>query len=265
MKKSSSNSKVVVQLVKIGKAFGSEGNRRVALGDVSFTGYGGEVLLILGPSGSGKTTFLTIAAGLQPPTSGRVLLFGRSLEDYSSGELQQLRATRFGFVFQDFRLIESLKVYQNIELVLQFAGWNRTDIRRRIEQLLTHYDVEYLRNRYPSNLSQGEKQRIAIIRAVANGGDLIFADEPTACLDTEQGQDVIRQLLGCSHNQGSCVIVVSHDIRLKDYADRVFYLQDGLLTELPELRKLSPSQKQACTANGISHLASHSIGKATPQ
>jgi len=259
MKKSPSDNELVVQLTKVEKAFGLDVNRRAALDDVSFTGHRGELSLILGPSGSGKTTFLTIAAGLQPPTSGRVLLFGRAVEDYASAELQQLRAKRFGFVFQDFRLIESLKVYQNIELVLKFACWNRTDIRRRIEQLLNHYDVEYLRNRYPGNLSQGEKQRIAIIRAVANGGDLIFADEPTACLDTEQGQDVIHHLIGCSKNEGSCVVVVSHDIRLKDYADRIFYLQDGSLTELPEFGKSSPSQKQAGAAKITSPLSDHFV------
>ena len=263
MKKSSLDNEVVVQLVKVGKAFGSEGNRRVALADVSFIGRRGELSLVLGPSGSGKTTFLTIASGLQAPTSGRVLLFGRSVEEYSSTALQQLRAERFGFVFQDFRLIESLRVYQNIELVLKFAGWNRTDIRRRIEQLLDHYDVGYLRNRYPGNLSQGEKQRLAIIRAVANGGDLIFADEPTASLDTEHGQDVIRHLIQCCKNEGSCVIVVSHDIRLKDNADRVFFLQDGLLEELPDFNELSHSQIQVCTSNRISQLSSPSLGNET--
>lgn len=256
MQKLLSENEVAVQLVKVEKTFGSKDNPRVALTNVSFIGRKGELSLVLGPSGSGKTTFLTITAGLQPPTSGRVLLFGRSIQDYSSTELQQTRAKRFGFVFQDFRLIESLKVYQNIELVLKFAGWNRTEIRRRIMQLLNQFNVEYLHNRYPGDLSQGEKQRIAIIRAVANGGDLIFADEPTASLDTEQGQEVIRSLSKCSKIDGSCVIVVSHDTRLGDFADRVFNLQDGLLTELPKFGLLSLSQNEASSANRIYQLSS---------
>lgn len=250
MKQVLSNNQIVVQLDRVEKVFGSDENCRVALDSVSFIGRRGELSLILGPSGSGKTTFLTVAAGLQPPSNGRVLLFGHSIENLTSAEFQKWRAQRLGFMFQDFRLIESLTVTQNIKLVLKFAGWNRVDSNRRIEQLLGQYKVEYLRDRYPRDLSQGEKQRIAIIRAVANGGELIFADEPTACLDTKQGEIAIRQLAQCAHDEKACVIVVSHDIRLKDYAEKIYYLQDGSLAEIPKTKFLYPADEQFHALNG---------------
>ena len=254
MKQVLSNNQIVVQLDRVDKVFGSDENCRVALDSVSFIGRRGELSLILGPSGSGKTTFLTVAAGLQPPSNGCVLLFGHSIENLTSAEFQKWRAQRLGFIFQDFRLIESLTVFQNIKLVLKFGGWNRVASSRRIEQLLCQYEVEYLQDRYPRDLSQGEKQRVAIIRAVANGGELIFADEPTACLDTKQGEIAIRQLAQCARDEKACVIVVSHDIRLKDYADRVYYLQDGSLAEIPRTKSLCPSNEQFRALNGTSIL-----------
>jgi putative ABC transport system ATP-binding protein len=183
----------------------------------------------MGPSGSGKTTLLTMMAGLQRPTSGTVVLFGKRLTEYSPVDLQQLRAKSMGFVFQDFQLIDSLSVYQNIALVLKFAGRSGRDARRVVADLLERFGITDLRDRRPGKLSQGEKQRVAVARAVANKAQLIIADEPTASLESTQGLGVINLLRDYARQQQRCVIVASHDLRLVEYADTVQRIEDGVL------------------------------------
>ena len=226
---SSRGAETPAELMRVSKRFGRNGTGRTALDEVSFRAEAGRLHLLLGPSGSGKTTLLTLMAGLQRPTSGTVVLFGRSLGEYSPGALQQLRAQSIGFVFQDFQLIDSLGVDQNIEMVLKFAGCSRVQARRRVRELLAQFGIGYLHTRRPASLSQGEKQRVALARAVANQAPLILADEPTASLESRQGLEVIHLLRDYAHVQGRCVIVASHDLRLTEFADTVHLLDDGIL------------------------------------
>jgi putative ABC transport system ATP-binding protein len=199
------------------------------LDSVSFKAQTGQLHLLMGPSGSGKTTLLTMMAGLQRPTSGTVVLFGKRLTDYSPVDLQQLRARTMGFVFQDFQLIDSLNVFQNIALVLKFAGRSGSGARRMVDELLERFGIAYLRDRRPVKLSQGEKQRVAVARAVANNARLIIADEPTASLESAQGLGVIGLLRNYARHEQRCVIVASHDLRLVEYADTVQRIEDGVL------------------------------------
>lgn len=218
-----------VELSRVSKWFEKETSDRPVLNEVCFTGEAGRLHLLLGPSGSGKTTLLTMMAGLQRPTSGEVILFGRPLADYSPAELQRLRARSIGFVFQDFQLIDSFDVFDNLALVLKFAGRSKVQTRRTVDILLEQFGIGHLRKRRPAGLSQGEKQRVAVARAVANRPGLIIADEPTASLESSQALDVFHLLRDYAHLERQCVIVASHDLRLAEHADTVQRLEDGIL------------------------------------
>ena len=218
-------------LINVSKSFGANETATRAVKNVSLQLYTGEMTLLLGPSGSGKTTLLTLLAGLLRPSSGAVFLFGRDVESYSPEELQKVRARRLGFIFQNFHLIDSLTVEENVELVVHFAGNDRGDHRTRTRRLLTEMDTGRLAGRFPPTLSQGEKQRVAIARAIANDADLIIADEPTASLESMQGFEVIRLLRHLADGMGKGVVVASHDLRLKEFADRVLALRDGEIVD----------------------------------
>jgi ABC-type lipoprotein export system ATPase subunit len=220
----------IVQLENVTKAFGANGCRTVALRNASFHVSRGELVVLLGPSGSGKTTLLALIAGLLEPTSGTISLFGRSIGHCTSKELQQLRARRIGFVFQTFLLIDALTAAENVTLILRFAGKARAEAQRRAQELLRQFRVEHLAEKFPPALSQGEKQRIAIARAFANGPDLIIADEPTGSLESKQGFEIVQFLQQYATALSKCVVVATHDLRISELADRVIRMEDGVLS-----------------------------------
>lgn len=225
----SGNNKYTVQLAEVTKIYEGPGGGTVALRNVSFSASPGEMILLLGPSGSGKTTFLTLLAGLQRPSSGRVFLFGKQIQEYSRKELQLIRAVRLGFIFQTFYLLDSLSVIQNVMMVKRFAGSGKNEARKTSMEYLARFGVDKLANKLPPEISQGEKQRVAIVRALINGAGLIIADEPTGSLATKQGIEIVDFLVRSSKDEGRCVIIASHDERIVKYADRVMYLTDGEL------------------------------------
>jgi len=222
------NSSYITQLINVSKIY-EGGNGTVALKNISFAAAPGEMVLLLGPSGSGKTTFLTLLAGMQGPTSGEVFLFGKQTVEYSNQELQILRAKRLGFIFQSFYLIDSLTVIQNVMMVMKFAGANSDFARKRSLELLEKFEIKHLANSLPSKISQGEKQRVAIVRALINGADLIIADEPTGSLASKQGLEVVDFLKNSAATENRCIIITSHDERITRYADRVLFISDGEL------------------------------------
>jgi len=219
----------VIRLEKVTKTFNGSGYPTTAVREVSFEARPGEMVLLLGPSGSGKTTLLTLIAGLTRPTAGNISLFGKSVDEYSATELQCLRADKIGFIFQTFLLIDSLTATENIEIVLRFNGKRRAERTGKTLALLRELGIEYLAGRFPRDMSQGEKQRIAIARAIANDAQLIIADEPTGSLETRQGVDIIALLHGQAKTRKTTVIVASHDLRLKEFADRTLRLEDGMM------------------------------------
>lgn len=217
----------VFELRDVTKEYRSDGQATCAVRGVTLQGYRGQLILLLGPSGSGKTTLLTLAAGLIRPTCGETVLFGRNVDLYSTMELQKLRADRIGFVFQNFLLIDPLTIEENVEMVLSFGDCEKNDKTREVLRLLKLFGVEHLARKFPPNLSQGEKQRVAVARAIANDPDLIIADEPTGSLETKQGSQIIQFLHKLAREEMRCVAVASHDLRLVEYADVVIQLQDG--------------------------------------
>lgn len=218
---------LIVSLSNVNKIFNSNDHKTTAIKNVSLQASEGRLILLLGPSGSGKTTLLTLIAGLIEATSGTIMLYGKQIKNYTSKELQVLRANRVGFIFQTFHLLSSLTAIENIAIVNRFAGNSRSDAKDNAHTLLQKFKLSHLAKKFPQNLSQGEKQRVAVARAIANEARLIIADEPTACLETEQGFEIIRLLHSYARDENKCIIVASHDLRIQNFADVILHLKDG--------------------------------------
>jgi putative ABC transport system ATP-binding protein len=192
----------------------------------------GEVVLVMGPSGSGKTTLLLMLGAMLRPTAGSIQVDGVDVARAPERRLPALRAHRFGFVFQDFNLLGALTAAENVELACNLAGVTGSIARRRAHALLDRVGLGHRVGFRPEQLSGGEKQRVAIARALANDPPLVLADEPTANLDSAHGREVARLLRQLATEDRRSVVVVSHDARLKEIADRVLWLEDGTFREL---------------------------------
>jgi putative ABC transport system ATP-binding protein len=192
----------------------------------------GEVVLIMGPSGSGKTTLLLMLGAMLRPTTGSITIDGTDLATAPERALPPLRAHHFGFVFQDFNLLSALDALENVELACNLAGVTGRPARQRATELLTGIGLGGRLHFRPDQLSGGEKQRVAIARALANDAPVILADEPTANLDSGHGREIARLLRQLATDDRRSVLIVSHDDRLKEIADRVLWLEDGQFREL---------------------------------
>jgi len=223
-----------LEIAHVTKRYGSGPTEVTAVRDVSLSVMPGEVVLIMGPSGSGKTTLLSMLGALLKPTEGSIRLNGVDLSGLAENRLPDIRLRQFGFVFQDFNLLSALNVVENVAIVAELAGLRSGAARRKAAALLTELGLGERLHFLPEKLSGGEKQRVAIARALVNEPALILADEPTANLDSKIGQEIIRLLRKIAKGQGRSVIIVSHDQRIRDFADRVLWLQDGQFQEAPE-------------------------------
>jgi putative ABC transport system ATP-binding protein len=187
----------------------------------------GEIVLIMGPSGSGKTTLLSMLGALLRPTAGVLRLGDFELGQLTERELPPLRAERIGFIFQDFNLMPSLTARENVEVALNLTGLVGRPAHERATELLDELGLGARLDFLPEKLSGGEKQRVAIARALANGPDLVLADEPTANLDSSIGREVMRRLRAIAKAHNQSVLIVSHDDRIREFVDRVLWLEDG--------------------------------------
>jgi putative ABC transport system ATP-binding protein len=219
--------KPILRVQNVTRRFGSGATEVVAVKDISLTVAPGEVVLIMGPSGSGKTTLLSMLGGLLKPSQGRIQIGADDLTALDERRLPQVRLRRIGFIFQDFNLLSALSSLDNVALVAQLAGQTRAAARRQAATLLQQLGLAHRLHFLPEKLSGGEKQRVAIARALVNKPDLILADEPTANLDSRHGYETMRLLQRIAKDEGRSVIIVSHDQRIQDIADRVLWLEDG--------------------------------------
>jgi putative ABC transport system ATP-binding protein len=214
------------------RLFEEGGTHVTALEDVSLDLFSGQVTLLMGPSGSGKSTLLAVLSGLLRPTSGRVLAMGHDLWSLSDRERQRLRLSLFGFVFQGFNLFPALAATQQLALVLRWGeGVTQRLARQRADELLRRLGLAGRTSLRPAQLSAGEKQRVAVARALVKEPAFCFADEPTSALDWEHGRQVIEMLHDAAHERRAAVLIVAHDARIMAYADRVCYLEDGRLRQ----------------------------------
>lgn len=187
----------------------------------------GEFVAIVGPSGSGKSTLMHIIGALDIPDKGRVLLDGRDISDYDENELADLRGNKVGFVFQTFNLIHTLSSLENVALPITFHGVERAQREERAAKLLDMVGLGDRLDHKPAELSGGEQQRVSIARALINDPDILLADEPTGNLDSETGKDIMELIKGLNKDRGTTIVVVTHNPRDAEYADRVVNMIDG--------------------------------------
>jgi putative ABC transport system ATP-binding protein len=201
------------------------------LKDVDFDAQHGDVTMIMGPSGSGKSTLIAALSGLLRPDSGQVTAMGEALWDLRPGKIDKFRLDHCGFIFQGFNLFSALTALQQVTTVLKYTGLTPRQARERATIALNEVGLGNRLNQRPSELSGGEKQRIAIARALAKQPRLLFADEPTSALDGENGQIVIQLLQRAAKVHDAAVICVTHDPRLEAYADRIIHIEDGRILD----------------------------------
>lgn len=223
----------ILTVTNLKKVFGKGDTKVVAVNDVSFNVGQGEILLIMGPSGSGKTTLLTLLGGLLTATAGAIQINNIDITKVQKRVLPKIRLREIGFVFQSFNVLQNLTALENVQIVGELSGIKPATAKQRARQLLTKLHMEPRLNYLPSKLSGGQQQRVAIARALMNEPKLILADEPTGNLDSKSGHEVMMLFHNLAKQDGRTVIIVSHDERIKDIADRVLWIEDGQIHTAP--------------------------------
>lgn len=213
----------------VSMSFQSGGDCYQALKKVDLELQSGEIQLLMGPSGSGKTTLLSILAGILTPTEGKVYLLGQEITGMSRSQLARFRLAHIGFIFQGFNLFPALTALENVQVALTVKGIRKQAAAKEARILLEQVGLAEKANQLPRDLSGGQKQRVAIARALGGDPKLIMADEPTAALDSQNGYAVIELLHRLAKEHHRTVLMVTHDSRIIDFADRVVNLEDGTL------------------------------------
>lgn len=217
-----------IELKNVKKSFKDGDETIEALKETNFSVDKGEFVAIIGPPGSGKSTLLTIAGGLQSPSSGEIWINGRALNEKKEKARAKVRFEEIGFILQASNLVPFLTVKKQLQLVDKV---NKAKENRAGLDLLKRLGLEKLVDKYPEELSGGERQRVAIVRALYNDPTIILADEPTASLDTEKAYEVVKILAKEAKEKNKATIMVTHDLRLVDYCDKVYLMEDGRLSE----------------------------------
>ena len=220
----------VIELKNVKKIYGKGDTQVIALQDINFVANKGEVVLIMGPSGAGKSTFLTIAGSLQKPTSGEVIIDGDDIGNLSAKKSNALRLTKIGFVLQAYNLVPFLTVEEQFVLVDKVKKQNNLS-KDELDKLLKQLGITKLLKKYPGELSGGQQQRAAIARALYANPEILLADEPTASLDTKNVEEVGQLFKDLAKKRNKAVMLVTHDPRLEKYADHIYEMMDGKMTQ----------------------------------
>ena len=223
---------VVLSTNLVTKTYELDKNVITAVDQVTLDIKAGEFVALVGPSGSGKTTMLAMLAGLLSPTAGTINVQGKNLENLSESEQTVFRRQHIGFTFQSNNLVPYLTAQENVELMLQLNGRFDKHGRERAQKLLTRLGLGDRLKSLPSQLSGGQKQRVAIARSLIHDPDVVLADEPTASLDTERANQVVQTFADLIHEQGRAGIMVTHDLRMCQFVDRVLQMRDGKLARV---------------------------------
>ncbi|HSD49417.1 MAG TPA: ABC transporter ATP-binding protein [Actinomycetota bacterium] len=218
-----------LEMNDVRKVYGSGDQAVVALDHATLSVADDEMVALVGPSGSGKTTLLSIVGGLLGPTAGTVRVGPHEIDEYGPKELTRFRREFVGFVFQGANLVPFLSARENLLIVSELAGGDRKHARRRADQLLEELGLSHRTDNTPSTLSGGEKQRVAIGRALMNEPELVLFDEPTSALDTKLGEQVMELIRREVKGRGTAAVVVTHDTRMTHFADRTVEITDGRL------------------------------------
>lgn len=235
-------SKFAIETHSVVKTYPSDFGDIQAVDDVSLQVRAGEFVALVGPSGSGKTTMLSILAALLKPTSGEIYLDGQNMHELSENDLVTLRREKIGFTFQANNLVPYLSAVENVELMLRLNGRLDKAGKLRARELLARLGLGERLNNLTGQLSGGQQQRVAIARALIHNPSLVLADEPTASLDTERAYQVVETFAGLIHEQQRAGIMVTHDLRMCEFVDRVLQMRDGKLIKIyadkPSIMKL---------------------------
>jgi putative ABC transport system ATP-binding protein len=233
---------IVLRGQQLTRVFGRGETQTTALEDVTIDFSGEQLTLLMGPSGSGKSTLLAVLSGLLRPTRGRVDALGQDLWAMSERQREHFRLRHCGFIFQGYNLFPALSARQQLEMIACWGeGAPTRNARRRADEILALLGMAKKSHLRPAELSGGEKQRVAIGRALMKKPTLLFADEPTSALDWAHGEQVIELLRSVAHDRGASVLIVAHDSRIVPFADRVFHLEDGRLLDPSPAESVSPS------------------------
>ncbi len=221
----------IIRVEEVDKEYGKGKNTVAALKDINLEIAPGEFIAVVGPSGCGKSTLLHVMAGLEQPSSGRILLDGVDVTLISERDLPKVRAEKIGFVFQSFLLIEDLTSYENVEAVL----WPSDELKKESQEsmaleVLREVDMLERRDHRPSQLSGGEQQRVAIARALVNDPPILFCDEPTGNLDSKTGETIMKMIAKLNREKKMTVVLVTHNEELTKYAKRIIRMRDGAVT-----------------------------------
>ncbi|WP_424096222.1 DevA family ABC transporter ATP-binding protein [Moorena producens] len=220
---------ILIDLKKLNHYLGQRSLRSQILFDINLEIKSGEIVILTGPSGSGKTTLLTLIGGLRSVQEGSLKILDRELYGASPEQLVSVRS-HIGYIFQAHNLLEFLTARENVQMAIELhRGISRREARTRAEAMLQLVKLGDRVNHYPQNLSGGQKQRVAIARALVNNPKLVLADEPTAALDSKTGRDVVDLMQRLAHEQGCAILMVTHDNRILDVADRILRMEDGYL------------------------------------
>ena len=219
-----------ISVKNVNKEFGSGTNHVKVLKNIDFAAEKGELNLVIGPSGSGKSTFLTIAGGLQTPTSGDIYIDDQQINGQSAKSREKTRLQKIGFVLQSYNLVPYLTVKEQFTLVDRVNKGNNLS-KEELQELLETLGIANLVNKYPSELSGGQSQRVAIARALYTNPEIVLADEPTAALDSARVIEVGKLMRDLAHKNNKAIVVVTHDHRLEEFADNVYEIMDGNITK----------------------------------
>lgn len=218
---------MILQIQNLKKIYGKKGNSVEALKNINISVERGEFIAVMGASGSGKSTLLNCIATIDSPTSGSIILNNNDITKMDAKKKAEFRRKKLGFVFQDFNLLDTLTVFENIALALTINKCKKRNIDRLVINIARKLNIIDIINKYPYEISGGQKQRCACARAMITQPELILADEPTGALDSNSSKNLLDSMQILNHDMNITILLVTHDIFAASYASRIFFLQDG--------------------------------------
>ena len=235
--------KEILKIEHIKKSYVNGANVTTALKDISFTVREGEFISIMGASGSGKTTLLNCISAIDEATEGKIIIDGTELGQLDERGKAEFRRTKLGFIFQDYNLLDTLTVEENMSLALTINHVPLHEIKESVEEIAEKFHIRHILKKYPYEISGGEKQRCACGRAVIHNPRLVLADEPTGALDSGNSQDLMEWISSMNRDNDTTVLVVTHDILVSCYAERTLFLKDGIVYEELAMKDMSSDEK----------------------
>ena len=219
----------ILRVDDIQKFYGNKGNLTKAIDHISFSVRKGEFLGIMGASGSGKTTLLNCISTIDTVTSGHIYVEEKDITALHGAQLADFRGKKLGFIFQNFNLLDTLTAYENISLALSIAGTKPSEIEQRIPQIAQALNIQDVLGKYPYQMSGGQQQRVSIGRAIVKNPDILLCDEPTGALDYKTSKEILKLIETVNQKYGNTIVMVTHNDAIKDMADRVVKLRDGMI------------------------------------